>query len=248
VAISFLDLGRDLLRGFVQLVYPGRCLVCAAALPDETGQFCSPCRTALTVDPHPSCPHCGCTVGPFVDTSDGCSECREINYHFERVLRLGPYDGVLRELILRMKQAGGDILAELMGELWAEHAETSLREVAATAVVPIPLHWRRFYGRGHNQSEALAYALAARLHIPCCTSWLRRIRHTPRQTEQTPAGRRSNMRSAFKARNNSALRGQSILLVDDVLTTGSTAHEAAGTLLRAGAARVVVAVLAHSRT
>jgi ComF family protein len=248
VAIPLLNLSRDVLRGLVQLVYPGSCLACAVPLPDEPGRFCAACRSALTTDPQPSCPHCGCTVGPFVDTSAGCPECREVNYHFERVLRLGPYDGILRELILRMKQAGGDTLAELLGELWAESAEARLRQVGATAVVPIPLHWRRSLGRGHNQSEALAHALAARLHLPCRPRWLRRVRHTPRQTGQTPAGRRSNMRGAFRARSTPALRGQSILLVDDVLTTGSTAHEAAGALLRAGAARVAVAVLAHSRT
>jgi predicted amidophosphoribosyltransferase len=83
--------------------------------------------------------------------------------------------------------------------------------------------------------------------LPCRPRWLRRIRNTPQQMRQTPADRRDNVRGAFRARARPALRGQTVLLVDDVLTTGSTCSEAARALREAGAARVVVAVLAHSQ-
>jgi predicted amidophosphoribosyltransferase len=99
--------------------------------------------------------------------------------------------------------------------------------------------------RGYNQSEILARPLAGRLRLPCRPGWLRRGRRTPQQTLQPPAGRRENVRGAFRARAGAGLRGRTVLLVDDVLTTGSTAHEAARALRQAGAARVVVAVLAH---
>jgi ComF family protein len=160
-------------------------------------------------------------------------------------LRLGSYEGLLREVILRLKHLSGDGLAELLGELWAEHADAKLRDVHANAIVPVPLHWRRRWKRGYNQSLALARGLAARLRVPCRPSWLRRIRHTPEQTQQTPNARRGNVRGAFRAPAK-ILPGHTILLVDDVMTTGSTAHEAATALRNAGATRVIVAVLARA--
>jgi ComF family protein len=145
-----------------------------------------------------------------------------------------------------MKHASGEGLAELVGELWAAATEARLRALAAHVVVPVPLHWRRRWGRGYNQSEALARPIAARLGLPCRPSCLRRVRHTPEQAKQTPAARQDNVRHAFRARGT-LLRGQTVLLVDDVFTTGSTAAEAARALRQAGAGRVVVAVLARAQ-
>jgi ComF family protein len=146
-----------------------------------------------------------------------------------------------------MKHRSGELLAEVVGALWAEQTEARLREVRADIVVPVPLHWRRRLARGYNQSEALARAVADRLGLPCRPSLLRRVRHTPQQTQQSPAGRRDNVRGAFAARLGRAFAGKSILLVDDVMTTGSTASEAARALREDGAARVVVAVLARAQ-
>jgi ComF family protein len=121
-----------------------------------------------------------------------------------------------------------------------------LREAGADVVIPVPLHWWRRFRRGYNQSEALASRLAYRMRLPCRPGWLRRIRHTPQQTAQTPSERRENVRGAFRARSWARLRGKVVLLVDDVLTTGTTCNEAARALRGAGAAQVVVAVLARS--
>jgi ComF family protein len=238
---------RELGRGLVRLLYPGLCSVCHAPLPPELDRFCESCRTELVIDPFSTCPRCAATVGPFARATlkEGCTRCWNLSFRFERVLRLGPYDGLLREVILRLKHLSGDGLAELLGELWAEHAETALRDARADVVVPVPLHWRRRWQRGYNQSLALARGVSARLRLPCRPSWLRRIRHTPMQTEQAPSTRWDNVRRAFRA-TRKVSRGGSVLLIDDVMTTGSTVNEAATALLAAGAARVVVAVLARA--
>lgn len=238
---------RELGHGLLRLLYPGLCGVCGVPLPPEQDRFCSSCRAALTTDPFSTCPRCAATIGPYAlaTLADGCTRCWNVSFRFERVLRLGPYDSLLRDVILRLKHLSGDGLAELIGELWAEHAEAALRGLHADVVVPVPLHWRRRWKRGYNQSLALARGLAARLRAPCRPSWLRRIRHTPEQTKQTPSARRANVRGAFRA-TRKLPPGRTILLVDDVMTTGSTAHEAAAALRNAGAARVVVAVLARA--
>ncbi len=238
--------GRELFQGALQLIFPAVCGACNRSLTADESNFCSECRSALTTDPFSTCPFCAATIGSHASVQDGCPQCRASHFHFERALRLGPYEGLLREVILRLKNRDGETLAELIGELWAEHAAARLRDFAADVVIPVPLHWWRRWHRGYNQSETLAIMLASRLRVPCRPGWLRRIRHTPQQTSQTPAERKENVRGAFRARSWAPLRGKKVLLVDDVLTTGSTCHEAARALRKAGAVQVAVAVLARS--
>ena len=238
------SLVRELAQGLLALLYPGICAACGKSLPLEQGRFCTGCREALISNPL-SCPRCASSIGPYASVEGGCVQCRDAVFHFERALRLGPYDGLLRELVIRLKHASGEGLAEILGDFWAESAESALLAVGADIIIPVPLHWRRRWARGYNQSEALALALARRLRWPCRTRWLRRIRHTPYQTLQSGAARRDNVKGVFQASRRAELHGRSVLLIDDVLTSGSTASDAARALRAAGAARVTVAVLAH---
>ncbi len=235
-------------RGLLHLVYPAHCLSCGRPLGEEEPAFCGNCRRALFTDPRPCCPRCAATVGPFGVADGRCGRCRDEGFAFEAALRLGPYDGLLRQVILRLKDRRGEGLAELIGERWAEQDRERFRALGADAVVPVPLHfWRRMV-RGYNQSQALARGLSLRLGMPCQAGWLRRVRNTPRQTAQTVAGRKENVRGAFAVRPGISLRGRCVLLVDDVMTTGATAAEAARTLRAAGAARIAVAVLARAES
>jgi ComF family protein len=242
---SMISAGKTLTKGLVHLLYPNTCWACGQDLGEEQSSFCLPCRTALTTDPHATCPRCSSSVGPYTNLEHGCTQCRHESFHFDRVFRLGPYEGLLREVILRFKHGYGEGLAEVMGRLWAEHAGEKLRAERPHLVVPVPLHWRKHWQRGYNQSQILARVLAKHLHVPCRPRWLRRVRCTPPQTSQAPSSRRDNVRGAFRAREGLLLEGKTVLLVDDVLTTGSTASEAARALRIARPARIVVAVLAH---
>ncbi len=251
MALSWLDrlaaFGRDLLAGTRDLVYPAHCLLCGRSLPPDEQHFCGVCRVDVFFDPHDCCPRCAGTIGPFAVVEGRCRACRDEPFAFERALRLGPYEGLLREIILRLKHQSAEGLAELLGACWAEQAAEQFTALHVDALVPVPLHWLRRWRRGYNQSAALCRGLSARLGVPCQPSWLRRIRNTPRQTNQTPAGRKANVRGAFRARHSAAVKGRAILLVDDVMTTGATAGEAARALLVGGATRVVVAALARAQ-
>lgn len=239
---------RDLARGFRQLLYPGECLKCRALLPIDRDHFCATCAARLVDDPQETCPRCSSSVGPHTDTTDGCPLCRGRRFQFEKAFRLGPYDGDLRELILQMKQSQGELVAEAMGLLWAPAMAKRLRGEGITTVVPVPLHWRRRWSRGYNQALPLAEGIAQELKVPCRPEWLRRHRNTPKQTEQPPSGRPANVAGAFILGRGARPTAETILLVDDVLTTGATASEVAGVLRRGGAVRVLVAVLGHGRT
>jgi len=186
-------------------------------------------------------------VGPYVNLAGGCTLCRNEHFAFDSVLRLGRYEGLLRDVVLRLKHHSGAGLAEALGDLWADHAASQLRAAAIEVIIPVPLHWWRRWRRGYNQSEALAQALARILGVPCRPSWLSRGRATSVQHYQPSASaRRENVRDAFHTRYGASIKGRKILLIDDVMNTGSTAHEAARPLRAAGAASIVVAVLARA--
>ena len=120
-----------------------------------------------------------------------------------------------------------------------------LAPLAADVVLPVPLHWWKHYRRGFNQSSILARALAARLGIPCETGRLQRRRATREQKGLEGDNRRDNVKGAFRARPGTNLADKTIILVDDVLTTGATASEAARPLRALKPKRIVLAVLAH---
>jgi ComF family protein len=238
---------RELGRGLLQLFYPNLCWVCDESLAPEQRAFCEPCRKELFSDQDRACPVCAATIGPFVNTTDGCPICRKERFAFERTLRLGPYRDKLRDVVLRLKHAHAEGLAEIVAADWAKHALADLRALGAQCVFPVPLHWWDRWQRGYNQSEVLARGLARALGLPMHGRGLRRTRRTGKQHQQPSAqARRDNVRDAFRARRSLRCTGQTVLLVDDVLTTGFTAHEAARALHQAGARRVVVAALART--
>jgi ComF family protein len=182
----------------------------------------------------------------YADTTSGCTFCRDERWAFDRVVRLGPYEEALRAAILTAKYRNGEGLAEALGALFAHTRFAELHALGAELIVPVPLHWwRRVWERGYNQSAPLAEALARKLQVPFSESLLRQ-RATLQQSTQSPTARRENVRGAFRLRRWARVAGRCVLLVDDVLTTGSTAHECARVLQAAGAARVEVAVLARA--
>lgn len=233
----------DLAAGFVDLLYPRACLACES--PIVEGSLCDACRFGLLDDSHPTCSRCASTIGPNLPAAEDCPKCRGQSFGFDRVIRAGPYEGIRREVILKLKHSQFENLTEVVGELWSHNASPALRGERIEAVVPVPLHWRRKWQRGYNQSEVLAEAWANTLDVPFQSRWLKRVRRTEMQSRLTPTARRDNVRGAFRARANPNLKGKTVLLVDDVMTTGATVSEAAKALKLAGVNRVIVAALGH---
>lgn len=231
-----------------QLLYPRACLICdvreTAAGPFRHG-VCNDCHRSVTTDPFPACPWCAQTVGPHTDTSSGCVECRGVALGFDRAFRLGPYDEKLRAAVLRTKMLAGEGLADFLGRIFAEARGAQIRTATVELVAPVPLHWWRKWTRGYNQSEAVARELAVSLGVEFAPNVLRRVKWTPQQLQPTREARRENVKGAFRVRKSARIAGKTVLLVDDVMSTGSTLGEAARALRTAGAGRVVVAVLAR---
>jgi ComF family protein len=237
---------RELIRGLDRLVYPPDCLLCDLRCnPTDGISICDACREEILNEPHHTCPRCCATIGPHTNLERDCPSCRGESYHFESAFRLGPYEGKLRDAILKMKHLPGEILAESLGALWAEREAVRFRESRFDVLIPVPLYWWRRLERGYNQSSALADALASQLRVAARSNWLRRVKPTPKQYTQSATARRENVKGAFRATRKCNVKNLRVLIVDDVLTTGATANEAAKVLMSAGAAQVSVAVLAH---
>lgn len=232
-------------RAIDALVFPWECPICDVS---TTGSpFCESCRQELVEASGESCPRCAMPLGPWSDRSGGCSECRGRPLGFDQAIALGPYEGPIRNLCLRLKHETDAWLAPWLADVMIE-ARAELRGLPkGSLVVPIPLHWRRRWERGYNQSEALARGLARRLSLRLAQP-LRRPLATPRLAKAGRTERARVMSDAFRVRRGASrtIEGRTILLVDDILTSGATAGAAARTLKRAGAARVVVAVIARA--
>ena len=212
----------QLARGFHSLLFPIACMGCGSFATEAGSPVCSDCRGRL--------PRC-----PFPWNGDGRS--------LEGGISPFLYEGVCREMVLALKYRGRLSLAPFLAGKMAEELLRRPEHLPADRIIPVPLHPVRLRERTFNQAELLARSLSRKLDIPVESDWLIRCRATQPQTDLTREERARNVRGAFDLRGKARLKGFRILLVDDVLTTGSTA-QACARLLKSAGARTVVAVTA----
>ena len=230
----------------VDLLFPPSCPGC----DHETrgASLCHACLEEIARPSSPLCPVCGI---PFSGRGPDhpCDRCRKRRPRFERAGAAATYDaeqssGRLASALFRYKYGREVVLARPLGELLAERCPLPPQY---DVIMPVPLHRTRLRWRGFHQALLLARPLARRWNVELDAFALRRTRPTAPQVGLDDAGRRRNIAGAFAVQWAPAIRRRSILLVDDVLTTGATADECARTLRAAGARRVDVLVLARVR-
>jgi len=267
-----LDFGARLWHAALTLLYPPRCAGCDALLDSDHACFCRAC--ALTLVPvEQACPRCARPLATTVERPAPCLACLLRPPRFVHALAPYEYGGALAEAIKRMKWSPLPQLAWGLGALLAQrlaNAPPPFDEV--DLIVPVPLHPRRLRTREFNQAAALAFAVrraaadrhqraslrthaaghdaaqpAGALHrAAVVTRALVRTRDTPPQTGLDAADRRRNVQGAFAVPRPDKVRDRTVLLVDDVMTTGATADACAAALDRAGAASVVVLTLGRA--
>jgi predicted amidophosphoribosyltransferase len=145
-----------------------------------------------------------------------------------------------------MKQPGGEPLAAALAELFAGKWRDVLLDRKIDLIVPVPHHWRQRVWRKHLPPVTLARFLSRSLAVPCSLDVVAKVKVTPLQSSLPPSLRKTNLKDAFAAGRGLKLAGGRVLLVDDVLTTGATAHRATRVLRDLGAAAVDVAVIARA--
>ena len=233
----------------LELLFPHTCPVCSQPVPDSRDTLCPQCWLELQENLQtPACPTCGHSVGPYAVIENRCHRCQRTRPYVTRTVRVGEYDGPLRQLVLALEFRRQSQLDRFLGSLLADLIVGAPELQSIDLLVPVPLHWRRRWWRSYNQSDLLARAAAVALkhqgrRIPIHHDLLR-IRPTPPQTTLTPSDRLRNLRNAFATRPRAPYADKHICLIDDVATTGTTLRTAARTLKQAGAKKVSAAVLA----
>jgi ComF family protein len=240
------SLVRRISTGLFSLVFPDECRICEKPLREVSR--IPVCRACLA-KPEPLAAEYFCVQcrTPFLsryplDEEGRCGLCRRGVRGFDAAYSFGFYEGELRELIHLFKYGRVQTLAGPLGRLLSVAVP---REERFDAIVPMPLHWRKRWQRGFNQSDLLARELGRRIHVPVQRA-LRRIRSTAAQAGLTNAKRRLNVSGAFRAKKAKSLAGQKVLLIDDVMTTGATAASCARAIKIAGARSVTLLTVARA--
>jgi len=236
-ALSFL--GREAAR----IVLPSWCAVCGGELPwrDRTASCCASCWRALPKITSVKCESCALPLAgdPAVICIAKCIDCQLDSLPLAWCDAWGHYSGGLERLLHAFKFKKHDFLDEAFAGLLAE----TIRERAFDAIVPVPMSRKKERKRGYNQAELLARSLAKKIDSRC-EMLLTKTTDTPAQSLLPKEERAANVRRAFHA--SAKTSGRSILLIDDICTTGETLRACANELLRAGASRVCAITVAKA--
>ncbi len=237
---------EQFLRTLLDLLLPPICHICHAFIPNAgTLHICPRCREQLSPVSSPLCPLCGI---PFIGAGGDhrCGHCLAHPPHFERALSHYRYEGAIRELLHSFKYNRRTHLRAPLALLTLEWLPPFLAEHSPHLIVPVPLHPSRLRQRGFNQAVLIGTVLSRQLSLPLIPDALVRTRVTEPQITLPAAERRTNVHDAFAVKKPECVAGKRILLLDDVMTTGSTVNECARVLKKAGAVHIMVVTVART--
>ena len=222
---------RTAVRWALDFALPPRCAGCGTIVGD-VHSFCTDCWKEVEFLGESGCSTCGLPLQATEQTT--CAACLAKPPRVARTRAAVAYGELSRSLAIRLKYGRKVAIARTM----ARYMAPLVNPEGDRLLVPVPLHRTRLWSRGFNQSALVARELSRRLGVATDPLALRRTRRTPPLKGMSPLQRRKTVAGAFRVPDKATIAGKTIILIDDVLTTGSTADACARALKRAGAARV----------
>lgn len=229
-----------------QFFLPPQCPCCEEFLEEGQQGFCSNCLSEVHWINPPFCSICGIPFPSKEVENHPCGACMTQRKYFTMARALGTYEGSLQKAIHHWKYEGRKSLTPFFAEWMAEGVKRYWTLDTLDLLIPVPLHSQRLRERGFNQALLLVKALSHRTGIPYRRAILKKKKPTIPQVNLSGAEREKGLRGAFHVTAEKEWIGKSILLVDDVYTTGATVNECSKMLSKGGAKRVNVLTLAHA--
>ena len=240
---------QPLITAALDYIYPRACACCHNMLHNDEAFVCHDCEDALVPIQPPICPTCGSPVLEEKPDQKRCGNCLRGTVYFEQIRAGLDYnDERVRNMIHTFKFEYVHAMAKELSRFMIPAFDTYYKNEIMDAIVPVPLHKSRQRQREFNQSLLLAEYPAKHTGLPLRSDWVIRSRWTQPQTRLKPDERIQNIQGAFSVRHPGEVKDQTILLIDDVVTTGSTVNELSRVLREHGAKRILVLSLARAYT
>lgn len=236
---------KQLLTALLDVIIPPLCHICRSYIPNAGElHICPACRLRLPPVSSPLCPLCGI---PFIGAGSDhrCGVCLSSHPHFDGAFAPFLYEGPIRDLIHSFKYDRHTHLRHPLALLALEGAN-SFMEHHPQLIIPVPLHVSRLRQRGFNQATLIGKTMSKMLALPMLPDAIVRTRPTEPQINLSAAERRVNVQGAFAVKKSDWIAGKRVLLLDDVMTTGSTMDECSKVLKKAGATAVFAGTVART--
>jgi len=230
-------------KGFVNLLFAPLCYICENELLFNERLICEDCFNRIGFIESPFCTKCGAPIGK---KEGKCKHCEKTNFHFSYVRALGVFKSPLVEMIHLLKYNRKTHLSNRLGILLGNILLSDSRLNGADFIIPVPLHKTKLRERGYNQSLLLAEMVSSVSRKELCLDIVVRKKATISQTMLDYETRKKNLEDAFKIIAPEKIKKKSLIVIDDVFTTGTTLDEIAKTLIEAGAEEVYGLVLARA--
>jgi ComF family protein len=235
---------KNFFEKLIGVFFPKVCPCCGEILRKEE-ELCETCKREVVVIKAPFCNQCGKRLESGEKII--CKDCKKTNHQFEQGASIFVYEGKLRKSLHQFKYENARVYADYYGEEALRACGERLLEWKPECIVPVPMYRKKEQRRGYNQAEVFGRSLAKRTGIPLCRDLLIRKKNTKPQKGLTDERRYNNLKNAFGVNREQAKQFRTILLVDDIYTTGSTMNACAGLLKKAGVEKVFFLCIASGK-
>lgn len=233
----------DFLLMIADMIYPRICPVCGHIVSKRGHDICPQCEEKLSFIGNDHCMKCG---KPVEEDEEFCGDCAGASHVYDEGRAALLYDTYMSRSIYRFKYGGKQEFAGFYARAICERLESKIKSWNVDAIVPVPVHKERLKKRGYNQAELIAKQMSKRLGIPVRSDLVTRQKGTLAQKNLSARDRQNNLKKAFKVTGN-VVKLDSVLIVDDIYTTGATVDAMAGCLKGAGIRRVYFTSLCIGR-